>query len=104
MAPVIGITSWPRPVDLLGTPQPNDTVPTSYVSSVRRAGGIPVLLPVVPDPLVDDLLDAVAGVVITGGGDVDPIGYGADRADEADRTDPRRDAFDDAVVHHAIDA
>jgi putative glutamine amidotransferase len=103
MAPIIGITAWPRPADLLGTPQHNQTVPTSYVSSVRRAGGTPVLLPVAPDDVIDDLLDAVDGVVLTGGGDLDPARYGASRADATDRVDPDRDRFDLAVVLRVLD-
>lgn len=102
MAPIVGITAWPRPVDLLGTPQPNQTVPTSYVSSIRRAGGIPVLLPVAPDDGIDDLLDAVDGVVLTGGGDLQPARYGADIEPETDRVDPDRDRFDLAVMDRVL--
>lgn len=103
MVPIIGITAWPRPVDLLGTPQPNQTVPTSYVSSVRRAGGTPILLPVAPDDGIDDLLDAVDGVVLTGGGDVEPARYAATDAPETDRVDPDRDRFDLAVTSRVLD-
>ena len=103
MPPIIGITTWPRPVDLLGTPQHNQTVPTSYVSSVRRAGGTPVLLPVAPDDAVDDLLDAVDGVVLTGGGDLEPARYDAEIAPETDRVDPDRDRFDLTVTARVLD-
>jgi putative glutamine amidotransferase len=102
MAPIIGITSWPRPVDLLGTPQPNQTVPTAYVSSVRRAGGVAVLLPVVPEDGIDDLLDAVDGVVLSGGGDLDPERYDAEAAPETDRVDPFRDRFDLALTERTL--
>ncbi|MFA9566423.1 MAG: gamma-glutamyl-gamma-aminobutyrate hydrolase family protein, partial [Acidimicrobiales bacterium] len=102
MAPIVGITAWPRAVDLLGTPQPNQTVPTSHVSSIRRAGGTPVLLPVVPDDGIDDLLDAVDGVVLTGGGDLQPARYGADIEPETDRVDPDRDRFDLAVMDRVL--
>jgi gamma-glutamyl-gamma-aminobutyrate hydrolase PuuD len=103
MAPIIGITAWPRHADLLGSPQHNQTVPTSYVSSVRRAGGTAVVLPVVPDDEVDDLLDAVDGVVLTGGGDLDPASYGAERAAETDRVDPDRDRFDSTVTLRVLE-
>ena len=103
MAPIIGISSWPRPVDLLGTPQRNQTVPTSYVSSVSRAGGVPVLLPVVPEEEIDPLLDAVHGLVLTGGGDLDPGGYDAESAPETDRVDPYRDRFDLALTARVLD-
>lgn len=103
MAPVIGITSWPRPVDLLGTPQPNQTVPTSYVSSVRRAGGVAVLLPVVEESGIDDLLGAVDGVVLTGGGDIEPERYDVAAAPETDRVDPFRDRFDLALTERVLE-
>lgn len=102
MAPIVGITSWPRPVDLLGTPQPNQTVPTSYVSSVRRAGGTAVLLPVVPDDEIDDLLDAVDGLVLTGGGDIEPLRYECATAPETDRIDTHRDRFDLALTTRVL--
>lgn len=103
MAPVIGITSWPRPVDMLGFDQPNDTVPISYVSSVRRAGGLPVLLPVTPEDQLDELLDAVDGIVLSGGGDLDPARYGVEPAPETDRIDPRRDRFDLALTQRVLE-
>jgi putative glutamine amidotransferase len=103
MAPTIGITAWPRPVDLLGTPQSNQTVPTSYVSSVTRAGGVAVLLPVVADDDIDGMLDAVDGVVLTGGGDIAPDRYGTEQEPETDRVDPRRDRFDLAVTERLLE-
>ena len=103
MAPTIGITAWPRSVDLLGTPQPNQTVPTSYVSSVTRAGGVPVLLPTVDEEHIDDLLATVDAVVLTGGGDVAPDRYGSPVDPETDRVDPRRDRFDVAVARRLLE-
>ena len=48
-----------------------------YTRAVIRAGGIPVLLPI--NPLKRDiprLLDAIDGLVITGGADIHPSFYG----------------------------
>jgi putative glutamine amidotransferase len=59
----------------------------SYVEAVQRAGGRVVLIP--PDDNPDDsLLDALDGVIITGGADVGPERYGAE---PHPLTIPRRD-------------
>ena len=43
------------------------------------------------------------GVVVTGGHDVDPVLYAAEPEVEP-RHDPARDAFESAVIDHALDA
>jgi putative glutamine amidotransferase len=77
--PVIGITTYgrveknfrtPLYASLLGSPEP-------YVESVRRAGGIPVLLPSCIRGW-DEVLQALDGVVMTGGADLNPQTYGGD--------------------------
>lgn len=48
--------------------------PVGYANAVRRAGGVPILLPPgEPDPAI--LMKAVDGLVFTGGGDLDPATY-----------------------------
>ncbi len=77
----------------------------AYVKAVQRAGGVPVILPIVdpgnPDDL-DRLLDAVDAVVITGGCDVDPQSYGQAPHDMLGRTDLRRDASDLAIARAVV--
>lgn len=101
MKPRIGITTWPRPVDVDGRPEPNETVPHAYVRAVQKAGGLPLLLPVVDD--VDDLLASVDGVIVTGGGDVDPARYGAPPHPETGGVDPARDQFDTVLWNRLLD-
>ena len=96
----IGITTWPRPVDVDGAPEPNETVPHAYVRAVHKAGGLPLLLPVLDD--VGDLLAAVDGVVVTGGGDVDPARYGAEPHPETGGIDPARDDFDTVLWNELL--
>ncbi len=53
-------------------------IPAKYVNAVRRAGGVPVLLP--PGEMsFDEWLDLVDGVVVIGGADVSPERYGGDK-------------------------
>ena len=64
-----------------------DTVtmlPRSYATSVQAAGALALLLP--PDGAAteapDPLLDRIEGLMLAGGGDVDPASYGAQRHPE----------------------
>jgi gamma-glutamyl-gamma-aminobutyrate hydrolase PuuD len=73
-----------------------------YVKALYRAGATPVLLPVVDPDDVDDLLDAVDAVVITGGRDIDPAAYGQAAGEHCGPVDPRRDAVDLAVARAVV--
>jgi len=66
-------------------------IPQSYVEHVMAVGGRPVLLPPGAGHLALDVLD---GLVLAGGGDLDPALYGADTA--ARDVDRERD---DAEIH-----
>ncbi|MBW9094953.1 gamma-glutamyl-gamma-aminobutyrate hydrolase family protein [Microbacterium jejuense] len=78
-------------------------LPEPYVTSVTAAGGIPVLLP--PQPAAEDVVDAVLerldGLLLTGGLDVDPALYGAERHPLTDPARPDRDAWELALFRGA---
>jgi putative glutamine amidotransferase len=77
-----------------------------YVKAVRRAGAIPIVLPVIdPDDRdeLDSVLDAVDAVVITGGCDVEPARYGAEPAAETGPLDPRRDNTEIALCRALVE-
>ncbi|MFD2355057.1 gamma-glutamyl-gamma-aminobutyrate hydrolase family protein [Nonomuraea ferruginea] len=59
-------TVWDLPVALL---------PYMYVEQVTRAGGQPVLIPPTGDPAA--LVTRLDGLILAGGGDIDPDRYGA---------------------------
>lgn len=73
-----------------------------YVKAVRRAGGLPIVLPILEPGDIDALLDTVDAVVITGGRDVDPAQYGRDLDPRCGPVDPRRDATDLAVARAVV--
>ena len=73
--PRIGITSWPQVVTGSRTPLPNDTVPRSC-NSGPGSGWRSRHPPLVERQDLDLLLDVVDGLVIIGGGDLDPTVYG----------------------------
>lgn len=106
--PRIGITSWPRDVEYEGVPERCDTFSHDYVTSVVHAGGLPVLLPLADDSeaghdVFDALLSLVDGVVLTGGGDIEPAAYGAATHEATKYTDAARDAYDALVMQRVVE-
>lgn len=79
-------------------------VPMPYVEAVARAGGIPAVLRPVPldAPEAASLLRGFAGLLLTGGGDVDPARYGEAAAPEVYGVDEATDAFELALVRAAV--
>ena len=85
--PRIGITTYGR--------DENDQfqLPCDYVDAVRRAGGLPLLLPP-GETQVDDLLDLLDGLVLAGGGDLSPSHYGGKPHETIYMTDEERDGLE----------
>ena len=72
-----------------------------YLESVRRAGGEPVEV-VVDSEAPDQILSRVDGLVLTGGGDVDPKLYGEARHDTFQAAETGRDDFEIALARAAV--
>src|SRR6476469_4502595 len=79
-------------------------VSAPYVKAVRKAGALPVLLPVVEPEDAAAVLEMVDALVVTGGCDVDPATYGQPPDPLLGPTDPLRDAADLAITRAAVDA
>jgi putative glutamine amidotransferase len=99
MKPRIGITSSPTSHE----DRHIQAVNSAYVDAVVRAGGIPLLFPVLDPTDVADVIDTVDGLLFTGGGDIEPSRYGAPRMAETDGVDPARDAWELALAKAAFD-
>jgi putative glutamine amidotransferase len=104
MAPLIGISAHPRLVDTATGPTLLHTTSRFYVESVERAGGVPLILPVADLDGVPDLIGAIDGLLLTGGGDVQPARYGATPVAETRNVDPARDAFEIRLLELAMEA
>ncbi len=96
MGPLIGITTYP----------PNRRnrfeLPTEYVASVRRAGGQPVLITPGIDG-VDDLLGRLDGLLLAGGGDLDPALHDGGTHETIYAQCPERDRDELALVHFVLE-
>jgi putative glutamine amidotransferase len=96
--PLIGVTTYHRE----GEDRPRFFVPASYIDAVRSCGGRPVLLPP-GDEDPSALLDDVDGIVLCGGGDLDPARFGGSSGHDAQySTCPERDAFELALIEACI--
>jgi putative glutamine amidotransferase len=100
--PTIGITAYPRVVETATGPTLLHTASRFYVESVERAGGIPLVLPVLDPSLVEESLACVQGVLLTGGGDVQPARYQAIPTGETRGVDPARDDYEIRLLEVAI--
>ncbi len=101
--PLIGITAYPRTVDIVPQPTLLHTASRWYVESVVRAGGCPVVLPVMGPALAATAVGPLDGLILPGGGDVDPGCYDERPAPETNTVDPSRDAWEMACLHAALE-
>ena len=88
MNPVIGITRCSKLDD--------------YVSSVEQAGARVRVLEVSDSP--KDVLAEIDGLLLTGGGDVDPVFYGEDRHPSLEDAEPGRDEFEIDIARRAVES
>ena len=71
-----------------------------YIASVEQAGGRARVLEVSESPR--KLLNELDGVLLTGGGDVDPVLYGESRHETVEDAEPGRDEFEIDLAMRAI--
>jgi putative glutamine amidotransferase len=78
-------------------------VNAAYIRAIQRAGGVPLLL--TPFHSVESLAQLhVDGVLLTGGGDIDPVRFGEARHAKTDLISVERDQLElDRVTRQAID-
>ena len=101
-APEIAVVAYHlRPGRVRGWVVGGYGVPEGYVDALRRAGGIPTL--VLPgDPRSPaELLERFDGLLLVGGGDVEPTRYGQEPHAELYGLEPDRDELEIALLHEA---
>ena len=74
----------------------------AYVTALENAGLVPLIVPPLSDvDAAAAVLDSVAGLVLTGGEDVDPARYGEKRHEKVRSVNAARDATESALIEQA---
>jgi putative glutamine amidotransferase len=101
--PLIGITAYSEPSVRWGVwDVPAAVIPLSYVKAIESAGGRALLVPP-SDEAIDETLDAVHGLLFSGGSDIDPAEYGHEAHPETNGVRPERDRGELALLTAALE-
>ena len=95
--PLVGIGTYGLNVD------GHVSLPVEYVHAVRRAGGIPILLPP-GEPRLEDWLESIDVLILAGGVDVEPHLYDGPGHVTITKVDRERDHTEVAMIHLAIES
>jgi len=99
LRPLIGVTTSVT----FGRSPERAYVNAAYVRAVEQAGGVPVLLPPHLTPeTVETLWRKLDGLLLTGGGDVDPARFGQAPDPTLAEVSPARDALEIDVTRRAL--
>lgn len=96
-SPLIGITTYHR------DEQGYVRLPGQYADAVRRAGGLPLLLQP-GETQLDQLMNLLDGLILSGGGDIDPATYTDENHAEVYWVDQERDEAEFALADAALAA
>ncbi|MFF2753553.1 gamma-glutamyl-gamma-aminobutyrate hydrolase family protein [Psychrobacillus sp. NPDC058041] len=90
MRPIIGVSSSLKE-DVL-------TVPTENMRAIAKFGGVPLVLPNMVYDGIDRIAEMIDGLLLTGGGDIDPTLFGEEPQQGLGEITPERDAFEIALI------
>jgi putative glutamine amidotransferase len=99
--PVVGITTYVEAARWGAWALDAALIPYAYVRSIERAGARPLLVPP-SDDAVEETLDALDGLLLSGGSDLDPETYGAEAHPATNGLRPERDRAELALLEGAL--
>ena len=105
MRPLIALTGVPIVSGgVLGWRQGAVACTTAYLEALQRAGADPVIVPPIPldEAEAGVRLGRFDGLLLVGGGDIDPACYGQEPRPEVAHISPARDEFEMPLVRAAI--
>lgn len=89
--PVIGVTTYGQDEKL------HFTLPREYIDSIRRAGAIPFMIPP-GESQIDHVLSMIDGIILAGGGDIDPKTYNGSMHESIYMLDEERDSSEARIT------
>jgi putative glutamine amidotransferase len=101
MRPIVGITTYAEGARWGVWDLPAVLIPLAYVRAVEAAGGRALLVPPSTEGL-EETLDVLDGLLLSGGADLDPGSYGAEAHPETDGVRPERDSAEIALLEGAL--
>jgi putative glutamine amidotransferase len=99
--PIVGITTYLTPAKWGVWDMAAALIPYDYVRAVEQAGGRALLVPP-NDAAIDETLDALDGLIFSGGSDLDPGVYGQEPHPETNGVVPERDSAELALLQAAL--
>jgi gamma-glutamyl-gamma-aminobutyrate hydrolase PuuD len=100
--PLVGITTYVTIAAFGPWSTSAALVPYDYVRAVEQAGGRPLLVPP-SDEAIEETLDALDGLVFSGGSDLGPDLYGQEAHSETVEVVPERDDAELRLLRAALD-
>jgi len=100
--PIIGITTYLTSARFGTWEEDAALIPASYVRAVEAAGGRALLVPPSMDG-IEETLDALDGLLFSGGSDLDPELYGQETHAETANVVPERDRAEIALLQAALE-
>ena len=95
MKPIIGISSNIKENHL--------SVPLENIYSVTKFGGVPLILPNVEEDAASTMAELLDGLLLTGGGDIDPTLFGEEPHPKLGNVIPERDVFELALIQKMLE-
>lgn len=78
-------------------------VQESYIRSVLNAGGVPLLIPLsLEKKALQAIVERIDGILLTGGGDIDPQRFGGEAHPTVHQVDPDRDEVEIRLVEESM--
>jgi putative glutamine amidotransferase len=100
--PVIGITTYLTPARFGDWDEEAALIPAAYVRAIETAGGRPLLVPPSTDA-IEETLDRLDGILLSGGPDLDPELYGQETHSETNGIEPQRDRAEIALLRSVLE-
>lgn len=79
------------------------SVPMSNIRAITQFGGVPIVLPNLVIDEITEIANTINGLLLTGGGDIDPTLFGEEPLPGLGNIVPERDLFEMALVKRMLE-